>query len=97
MSLFTYIRDKRIDFQRWNFRRKKNKGEKIDVKNQLTAIDKAQKLSIKRKCRLWVVRIRPGKYRIYTKSDVKAVLRKLGLKGRIDLFSLNDSVVFITK
>jgi hypothetical protein len=87
----------KIDIQRWNYRRKQRKGNKVDAENQLKTIKKAERLSKERKCRLWVVRIEPGKYKIYTKGDVKAVLRKLGMKGRIDLFSINGSVVHITK
>jgi hypothetical protein len=92
-----FIKDLIIDLQRWNYRRKQKQGSKIDAKNQLKTIEKADRLSKKRKCRLWVVRIEPGKYKIYTKGDVKAVLRRLGMKGRIDLFSINGSVVHITK
>ena len=87
----------KIEIQRWNYRRKQNIARKKDAPKQLEAIAKAEKLSKERKCRLWVVRIQPCKYRIYTKGDVKAVLRRLGIKGRIDLFSINDSVVHITK
>lgn len=91
------IKNLRREFQRWNFRRIYESGKKVDCKNQLKAIAKAEKLSKRRKCRLWVIREMPGKYWIYSKGDVKAVLRRLGLKGRIDLFELSDTVVHITK
>lgn len=94
MKLLTNLK---IDIQRWIYRRKAKHGDKIDIQRQLKAIKKAERLSEKRKCRLWVVRIVPGKYRIYSKGDVKAVLRRIGLKGRIDMFSINGSVVHITK
>lgn len=92
-----WLRDLVIEIQRWNYRRKQKRGNKIDIDRQLYAIKKAERLSVKRKCRLWVVRIKPGNYRIYSKGDVKAVLRRIGLKGQIDMFSINGSVVHITK
>lgn len=94
MKLLTNLK---IEIQRWIFRRKQKHGSEIDIQRQLKAIKKAEKLSEKRKCRLWVVRIEPGKYRIYSKGDVKAVLRRIGLKGQINMFEINGSVVHITK
>ena len=94
MKLLTNLK---IDFQRWMYRRKHKSGTKVDLKNQLKAIEKAETLSKKRKCRLWVIRIMPGEYVIRSKGDVKAMLRRVGLKGRIDLFQISDSVVHITK
>jgi hypothetical protein len=93
----TWINNIRIEIERLRYRRSKARKESRDISRQLKYIAKADKLSLKRKCRLWVVRIEPGRYRIYSKSDIKAVLRRLGLKGRIDLFSVNGTVVHITK
>jgi hypothetical protein len=95
--MIKWLRNIRIEFERWNYRRQIRKGEKMDAQVQLQVIEKAERLSKQRKVRLWVVRIAPGKFKIYTKGDVKAVLRRLGLKGRIDLFSVNGTVVHITK
>ena len=92
-----FIKDLVIDIQRWDYRRRQKKGSKIDAEMQLKTIEKAERLSRERKCRLWVVRIEAGKYCIYTKSDVKAVLRRIGIKGNVDIFSINGSVVHITK
>jgi len=97
MKLPRIINNLKIEIQRWNFRRKYKAGDKVDIQNQLKAVAKAEKLSQKRKCRLWVVRLMPGKYKIYSKGDVKAVLRRLGLKGKINLFENSDVVVHITK
>ena len=94
MKLLTNLK---IEIQRWIYRRKAKHGYEIDIQRQLKAIKKAERLSEKRKSRLWVVRIEPVKYRIYSKGDVKAVLRRIGMKGRIDMFSINESVVYITK
>lgn len=87
----------KISIQQWDLKRKFAAGDKVDIQNQLKAIEKAEKLSKKRKCRLWVVRLMPGKYRIYSKGDVKSALRRLGLKGRVDLFEISGVVVHITK
>jgi hypothetical protein len=87
----------KIDLERWSYRRRKAREEKADIANQLKAVQKADKLSLQRKCRLWVIRIKPGTYRIYSKGDVKAVLRRYGLKGPVDFFSINSTVVYITK
>lgn len=91
------LTDVKINWQRWLHRLRRARFEKVDAKRQLRFIEKAEKLSKRRKCRLWVVRMSPGNYRIYTKGDVKAVLRKIGLKGRINLFTINGTVVHITK
>lgn len=97
LKLPTFLDNLKIDIERWNFRRKYKSGTKVDLSNQLKAIEKAEKLSKKRKCRLWVVRIMPGEYIIRSKGDIKAILRRIGMKGRIDLFQINESVVHITK
>ena len=94
MKILTNLK---IEIQRWIYRRKQKHGSEIYIQRQLKAIKKAERLSKKRKCLLWVVRIEPGKYRIYSKSDVKAVLRRIGMKGQIDMFSINGFVVYITK
>lgn len=87
----------KISLQQWNYKRLYKKGMKVDIENQLKAVNKAEKLSKKRKCKLWVVRLMPGRYKIYSKGDVKSTLRKLGLKGRVDIFQNSDVVVHITK
>jgi hypothetical protein len=94
MKILTNIK---INIQRWLFRRRHAHESKADIEAQLKAVEKAERLSKERKCRLWVVRINPGKYRIYSKGDVKAVLRRIGLKGQIDMFTISNSVVHITK
>jgi hypothetical protein len=92
-----FIKSIIIDIQRWSYRRRQKRGSMTDAENQLKTIAKAERLSKKRKCRLWVVRIEAGRYKIYTKADVKAVLRRIGIKGNVDIFSINGSVVHITK
>lgn len=87
----------RIDLQRWNFRRKFNSGAKIDIEKQTKAIQKAEELSEKRKCRLWVVRILPGKYKICTKADLKAILRSIGMTQKVNIYQLGEYIVHITK
>lgn len=91
------IENIKIDIQRWNYRRKYKSGTKVDLQNQLKAIEKAEALSKKRKQRLWVVRVMPGEYVIRSKGDVKAILRRIGMKGQINMFEINGSVVHITK
>lgn len=92
-----WLKNLKIEVQRWNYRRKFNSGAKIDLDAQVKAIEKAEALSKKRKCRLWVVRIMPGKFKIYTKADVKAVLRRIGMKSQVDLYDIGEYVVHITK
>jgi hypothetical protein len=86
-----------IEFQKWNFRRKYASGDKVDIDRQLKAVEKARKLSEKRKCRLWVVRLYPGKYRICSKADVKGILRNNGIRTTVNLYTLNEVIVHITK
>lgn len=97
MKLFRYVSDLRITYQQWRFGRKYKSGDKVDLENQLKAVEKARKLSEKRNCRLWVIRIFPGKYRICSKADVKAVFRNNGISTSINLFTLNQVIVHITK
>lgn len=97
LKLPTFLTNLKIEIQRWIYRRKYKSGSKVDLEKQLIAVERAEKLSKKRKCRLWVVRVRPGKYIIRSKSDVKAILRSIGLKGQINMFEVNESVVHITK
>jgi hypothetical protein len=92
-----FIDNLKIEIQRWNFRRKYKAGDKVDIQNQMKAVEKAENISKQRKCRLWVVRLAPGKYKIYSKGDVKYILRRMGLKGKINLFENSDVVVHITK
>jgi len=87
----------KIEIERWKFRRDFNKGQKRDAEQQLRVIEKAERLSKERKCRLWVVRVEPGKYVIRTKADVKAILRRIGIKGYVDVFTPSDTIVHITK
>jgi len=91
------IRDIKIEIQRWWFRKKYKSGAKKDLEEQTKAIDKAITLSQKRRCRLWVIRVRPGKYVIRSKGDVKTIFKTLGVKGKVDLFQLSDTVVHVTK
>jgi hypothetical protein len=97
LKLPNFLRDMIIDFQRWNFRRKYDSVSNADLKNSLKAIEKANMLAKKRNHRLWVVRISPGKFRIYTKADVKAVLKRLGIEHEINMFQLGNEIVHITK
>jgi len=96
-KISTYYRDIKINIQRWQFRRKYKSGEKVDLEKQLQAIEKATALAKKRNCKLWVIRVFPGKYRIYSKGDVKQVFRNLGIKNQVDMYQLSDVVVYITK
>jgi len=97
LKLPNFLKNIIIEIQRWNYRIKLRRGAKVDARKQLRTINEAEKLSKIEKQRLWVVRVSPGKYIIRTKADVKAILRSIGLKGQIDIFSINDSVVHITK
>ena len=72
-------------------------GERVDLERSLKAIEKADKLSKKRKCKLWVIRIMPGKFRICCKADVKHILRVYGMKAQINMYELGDVIVHITK
>ena len=92
-----FYKDTKIEYQRWRFRTKFKSGEKVDLENQLRVIEKANKLSVKRKCRLWVIRIMPGKFRICTKGDLKAILRSCGIAHPINMYQLGNEIVHITK
>jgi hypothetical protein len=97
MKLFKKLRDIKINIQRWNFRRKYKSGEKIDLDRQMKAIAKAEALCMQRKCRLWVIRVMPGKYMVRSKGDVKSLLKAYGIRQSVDMFQLSDVIVHITK
>jgi hypothetical protein len=97
MKLPKKLRDIKIKIQMWNFRRKYKSGEKVDLDKQIAAIKKAEALCIRRKCRLWVIRVMPGKYLIRSKGDVKSLLKAYGLRSTVDMFQLSDVIVHITK
>jgi hypothetical protein len=98
-----FLTNIKIDFQRWNYRRKYKSCNKVDLENQLKAIEKAEKLSKKRKCRLWVIRLMPGIYKIYSKGDLKGIIRRLKLNklskanNEINIYQLSEVIVHITK
>ena len=87
----------RINFQRWQFRRKYKSGSRVDLERQLKAIEKANLLSKKRKCRLWVIREMPGRFKICSKGDVKHILKIFGKKSQVNMYELGDVIVHITK
>jgi hypothetical protein len=97
MKLLKKRRDIKINIQRWNFRRKYKSGEKVDLERQMKAIAKAEKLCIKGKVRLWVIRVMPGRYFVRTKGDTKLLLKAYGYKHIVDMYQLNDVIVHITK
>lgn len=92
-----FLTNLKINIQRWNYRRKYKSGEKVDLEQQVKAIQKADALSKKRKCRLWVLRIRPGKFQVCTKGDLKATLKVYGLRYRYNIYEIGDPIVHITK
>lgn len=91
------IQNIRINIQRWVFRMKYKSGSRKDLEKSLKAIEKAERLSKKRKVRLWVIRLMPGKFRICCKADVKHILRVYGMKAQVDMYKLSDVIVHITK
>jgi len=91
------FQDIRINIQRWRFRRNYKSGSRVDFEKHLKAIEKADLLSKKRKCRLWVIRLMPGKFKIATKGDAKYILKTYGMKSRVNMFELSDIIVHITK
>ena len=97
MDLIKQIQTLKIKYQQWIFNNRYKSGSKIDLEKQLQAIEKANKLTLKKKCQLWVLRVRPGRYKICTKADAKAILRTYGLEAKVDLFQLGGIVVHRTK
>lgn len=97
LNLKRTLQNIRIEFQRWRFRRSYNSGSKIDIEKQTKAIEKATRLSQKRKVRLWVIRLMPGKFRICSKGDVKYLLKTYGMKAQVNMYELGDVIVHITK
>jgi hypothetical protein len=97
MNLFKFTKDIKRNIQRWNFKRKYKNGIKVDLDKLTQAIEKAELLSKKRKCRLWVIRVMPGHYAIKAKGDVKAAFRAYKIMDQVNMFELGDVVVHITK
>ncbi|GEM_PF-5283870 len=91
------VQNIRINIERWIFRMKYKSGERVDLERSLKAIERAEKLSRIRKCRLWVIRLMPGKFKICTKGSVKHILKLYGMKSQINMYEVGDVIVHITK
>lgn len=69
----------------------------FDEKRKLRAVKRAVVLSERCKTRLWVLKIRPGKYRICLKSEVKDIIRANHLATRVNIFTVGGPIIHITK
>lgn len=89
-----FLRDIRIEIERWNFRRKAKKAVDYDHERMGDAVIKAKLTSEKINKRLWVIKLAPGDYVIYTKQQVRAFFNRLQL--RVNYMQTNEYIVHIT-
>jgi hypothetical protein len=92
----TYLIDLKINFQRWNFRRKTRRKATKDIDAHMSAIRKADKLSNLTKKRRWVVKLDICRYVILTKPQVKRKLGVLGQRLHFNYNQTNEYVAYIT-
>jgi hypothetical protein len=95
MSLLTYLRDKRIDFQRWNYRRKQKRAEKFDAGKMNKAIKKAERLARNAKKAFWVIKLERSRYEIFTKAQTRRFFRKLGIADKVNIFQPSEYIIHI--
>ena len=86
----------KIDFQRWMYKRRRDRDAKKDIDMRLKAIKKAEKLSAKSKKRLWVLKMDVCDYRIFTKPEIKTAMRKLNQLISINYYQTNEYIIHIT-
>jgi hypothetical protein len=92
-KIINYIKNLKIDFQRWMFRRRSNHH----AERQQKMIRKADKLSKKYKKRLWVITIERGSFLICSKPEMKKVMQQIPALLRINMYQTNDYIVHITQ
>ena len=93
------INEIKIELQRWIFRKRRQSFKINDDKAMLAAIERAEQFTARRGNRLWVVKISPGDYRVYTKGQVKTFFRSLKhlLPENINIYNTSEYIVHITK
>lgn len=94
------IKEIKIEIERWIYRKRRHSFKSNDDKSMLEAIKKADQFTAKNGRRLWVVKIAPGDYRIYTKGQVRPFFRSLRtyLPGEnVNIYKTSEYIVHITK
>ncbi len=94
------INEIKIEIQRWIHRRRRSSFKRNDDKLMLEAIQKADQFTAERGHRLWVIKIAPGNYRIFTKGQVRAFFRTVSayLPGdTVNIYKTSDYIIHITR
>lgn len=94
------INEIKVEIQRWIYRRRRQSFKSNDDSSMLKAINKADLHTAKNGQRLWVVKIAPGDYRIYTKGQVRSFFRDLKtyLPGEnVNIYKTSEYIIHITR
>lgn len=91
------IRNLKIEIERWQYRRKQRKAHKLDADSKAKAIIKANLMTEKTNKRFWVIRHGDSNYGIYSKCEVKGILRSLHLSQLINMYQVNQHIIHITR
>lgn len=94
-KLLNWLRDLKIDFQRWRFRRNVKISKKYDAQLMGQAITKADDLTRRNNKRFWVLKLSYGDYSVCTKQQVRAYFRNIGLQ--VNYMQTNEYIIHITK
>jgi hypothetical protein len=92
-----WLRNIRIDIERWIFRKRSARNQKRDISVQCKYIRKANRQSKRANKQLWVFRFGPSDYFIFTKPQVKSAVRDMHVAARINIHQTNEYIVHITK
>lgn len=93
-----FLNDIKIEIQRWFYRSRRRRFKKTDDRLMLEAIEKAEDHTRKNGNRLWVIKIQPGDYRIFTKSQVKGFFRTARpILNDVNYYQTNEYIIHITK
>lgn len=91
------INDIKIEIQQWIYRKRRKALKTNDDKAMMKAIQKANEFTAKTGNRLWVIKIQPCDYRIFTKSQVKGFFRTARpILSDVNYYKTNEYIIHIT-
>lgn len=92
-----WLTNLKIEYERWQYRRKQRKAREHDADMKAKAILKASMMSEELGKRFWVVKHGESNYGVYLKSELKGALRSLGLSQLINMYQPNEYIIYITR
>lgn len=79
------------------FRRKQARLKRYDIRKRIAAVREADRLSAKSGKKLFVIKMACADYRIFAKSELKTVGRKLNINMGVNYYQVNEYIVHIAR